>query len=298
MASTLNPAPFAVSVAACKAVPLSTTSCRATGWTWTAPGRPWPTATASSTRPRCNPPPTAQHRARRRPGDARTLGTYPGRGYRDPAQGPPYAWAAVGNLGISGPRRATPGLCLPVRPGDRAQAVLATDLDRGRGWQWKAPPAPRPLYGLARLAARSEAAVLVAEGEKAADAAALFLPDCVTTHHDERRPSPGEVGLRTLGRAARSGLAGRGRPRRGPMRRRWRSWPGRLARCPSRFWTWSPGRGRGDRRAAGNPQGMGRGGRLGGRLDGGAAGGGCELGNARGVAAGLQQNLYGRRLAP
>ncbi|MBK1656035.1 DUF927 domain-containing protein [Allochromatium vinosum] len=47
------------------------------------------------------------------------------------------------------------------------------------GWIWKAPAEPRPLYGLDRLAARPEAPVIVAEGEKAADAAAVLLPDCV-----------------------------------------------------------------------------------------------------------------------
>ena len=40
-------------------------------------------------------------------------------------------------------------------------------------------PAPRPLYRLPDLAAKPDAPVLVVEGEKAADAAALFLPDWV-----------------------------------------------------------------------------------------------------------------------
>jgi uncharacterized protein (DUF927 family) len=47
------------------------------------------------------------------------------------------------------------------------------------GWKWKAPPEPRPLYGLDRLAARPDAPVLVCEGEKAADAAGELLPDMV-----------------------------------------------------------------------------------------------------------------------
>ena len=47
------------------------------------------------------------------------------------------------------------------------------------GWHAKAPPAPRPLYGLDRLAARPDAPVLVTEGEKAADAAGLLFPDHV-----------------------------------------------------------------------------------------------------------------------
>lgn len=47
------------------------------------------------------------------------------------------------------------------------------------GWRWKAPPEPRPLYGLDRLAARPAAPVLVVEGEKAADAAVGIFPDFV-----------------------------------------------------------------------------------------------------------------------
>ena len=51
------------------------------------------------------------------------------------------------------------------------------------GWHCKAPPTPRPLYGLDRLAARAAAPVLVTEGEKAADSAsALFLDFvCITS---------------------------------------------------------------------------------------------------------------------
>ncbi|MGG5811446.1 DUF927 domain-containing protein [Falsiroseomonas sp. CW058] len=47
------------------------------------------------------------------------------------------------------------------------------------GWHMKAPPAPRPLYGLERLAARPKAPVLLVEGEKAADRAAQIFPDSV-----------------------------------------------------------------------------------------------------------------------
>lgn len=46
-------------------------------------------------------------------------------------------------------------------------------------WQWKAPPAPRPLYGLDRLAAMPAAPVLLVEGEKTADAGAALFPDFV-----------------------------------------------------------------------------------------------------------------------
>lgn len=42
-------------------------------------------------------------------------------------------------------------------------------------WRYKGPPAPHPLYGLPSLA--KSAPVVIVEGEKAADAAALLLPD-------------------------------------------------------------------------------------------------------------------------
>ncbi len=46
-------------------------------------------------------------------------------------------------------------------------------------WRWQAVTAPRPLYGLERLAARPSSPVLVCEGEKAADAAGTLLPDWI-----------------------------------------------------------------------------------------------------------------------
>jgi hypothetical protein len=48
-------------------------------------------------------------------------------------------------------------------------------------WEYKAPPALRPIYNLPGLAARPDAPVLVVEGEKAADAAAALFPDFVVT---------------------------------------------------------------------------------------------------------------------
>ena len=50
-------------------------------------------------------------------------------------------------------------------------------LDGRLGWHPKHPLAPRPLYGLDRLAFRPSAAVVICEGEKAADAAQKMLPD-------------------------------------------------------------------------------------------------------------------------
>jgi len=49
----------------------------------------------------------------------------------------------------------------------------------GCGWRSKAFPKVRPIYGLDRLASRPLATVIIAEGCKAADAAALLLPNHV-----------------------------------------------------------------------------------------------------------------------
>jgi len=68
-------------------------------------------------------------------------------------------------------------------------------------WLWKAPPAPRPLYGTQQLAANPSAPVLVVEGEKAADAAALLYPSAVAVTW----PS----GCKAIDKANWSPLAGR-----------------------------------------------------------------------------------------
>lgn len=48
-------------------------------------------------------------------------------------------------------------------------------------WRWKRPPAPLPLYKLPEIVACSDVPVMICEGEKATDAAALIFPDYVTT---------------------------------------------------------------------------------------------------------------------
>jgi Protein of unknown function (DUF3631) len=50
-----------------------------------------------------------------------------------------------------------------------------------KGWKSKAWPAPRPLYNLDKIAGRPDAAIIVCEGEKAAEAAALIFPDFIAT---------------------------------------------------------------------------------------------------------------------
>jgi putative DNA primase/helicase len=56
-------------------------------------------------------------------------------------------------------------------PGKKIRPLTWT----GSAWAWKSPPKPRPLYWARRSAAG--APVLIAEGEKAADAAAKLFPD-------------------------------------------------------------------------------------------------------------------------
>ena len=66
----------------------------------------------------------------------------------------------------------------PRRKEDDTAAILL-----GNGWQWRALPEPRPLYGLDKLTANPSAPVVVVEGENAADAASRIFPNsiCVTS---------------------------------------------------------------------------------------------------------------------
>ena len=130
------------------------------------------------------------------PGAARTPTT---------ARAKPAGWAVIAPVPTdappppaSHPKRGTPARIETYR--DAAGAVLGHvlrfDLAGGgkeflpltycrheptghRAWRWKSWPVPRPLYGLDRLAARPDAPVILAEGEKAADAAGELIPDHV-----------------------------------------------------------------------------------------------------------------------
>jgi uncharacterized protein (DUF927 family) len=67
-------------------------------------------------------------------------------------------------------------------PPDQRKQFAPLTLWRDGGhlaWRWKAAPDPRPLLGLPELAARPTAPVLLVEGEKARDAAAMLAPDHV-----------------------------------------------------------------------------------------------------------------------
>lgn len=77
--------------------------------------------------------------------------------------------------------------------------VWARHTRNGREeWRWMSWAEPRPLYGLDRLAARPEGAVLLVEGEKCADAAALELPDLVVVSWPGGGKATGKIDWRPL----------------------------------------------------------------------------------------------------
>lgn len=72
--------------------------------------------------------------------------------------------------------------CSDGKPAKTYQPITFCDLGNGkRGWLPKGFPTPRPLYNLDKIAARRDAPVIITEGEKAADAAAILFPDYVAT---------------------------------------------------------------------------------------------------------------------
>ncbi|NCC52639.1 MAG: DUF927 domain-containing protein [Spartobacteria bacterium] len=74
--------------------------------------------------------------------------------------------------------------------------------DGSRRWAWKGLDAPRPLYGLDRLAAKSDAPVIVCEGEKATDAASKLFADYVAVTSPNGSKSPDKADWKPLaGRA-------------------------------------------------------------------------------------------------
>ncbi|KQP24986.1 DUF927 domain-containing protein [Methylobacterium sp. Leaf100] len=69
--------------------------------------------------------------------------------------------------------------------------VTFCDLGNGRtGWRSKGIPSPRPLYGLPEIDQRQDATVMVVEGEKTRDAAALLFPEIVVTTPAHGAKSP------------------------------------------------------------------------------------------------------------
>jgi len=93
----------------------------------------------------------------------------------------------------------------PKSEGERKQFFPLTFCQNAAGkceWRWQGLPDPRPLYNLDKLSANVAAPVLVCEGEKAANAAALLFPDAVCTtmlngaqspHKSDWRPLAGRV---------------------------------------------------------------------------------------------------------
>lgn len=81
-------------------------------------------------------------------------------------------------------------------------------------------PDPRPLYGLARLAQRPDAPVLVVEGEKVADAAGKIFPDHVCTTSPFGSPNADKADWVAPARPLGHCMAGQRRPRRQVCHRR------------------------------------------------------------------------------
>jgi putative DNA primase/helicase len=75
----------------------------------------------------------------------------------------------------------------------RPCALWRSETNGRLEWRWASWPAPRPLYGLDRLAARPSAPVLICEGEKASDAAGRLVPDYVSIASPNGSKSAGKA---------------------------------------------------------------------------------------------------------
>jgi hypothetical protein len=108
------------------------------------------------------PPPLMAHRKRGKPSCLWT--------YRDPKGG---VLCHVARFDII--QRGKPGkVLLPL-------TYCRSTASGKAAWRWQALPAPRPLYNLDKLTAHPDAPVILAEGEKGADAAAILFPERVAT---------------------------------------------------------------------------------------------------------------------
>jgi putative DNA primase/helicase len=65
-------------------------------------------------------------------------------------------------------------------------------------WRWQGLPEPRPLYQLDKIISNAGAFVVVCEGEKAADAAAILLPNAVVTTMLNGAQSPNKTDWQPL----------------------------------------------------------------------------------------------------
>ena len=93
----------------------------------------------------------------------------------------------------------------PCNESERKQFMPLTfceDETGKRAWRWQGLPDPRPLYCLDKLYSNIHEPVVVCEGEKAADAAALLFPGAVCTTMLNGAQSPHKTDWRPLaGRA-------------------------------------------------------------------------------------------------
>jgi putative DNA primase/helicase len=80
--------------------------------------------------------------------------------------------------------RASFAVCRFEPPGKRKQVLPLTLWRDALGylrWRWKGVPAPRPLYNLDAIAKNPNAAVVIVEGEKAAEGVARIFPKSIAT---------------------------------------------------------------------------------------------------------------------
>ncbi len=77
------------------------------------------------------------------------------------------------------------------QPDKECLPITYCDLGDGRrAWRSKGFPDPRPLYRMPDFTAKPDAPVIVAEGEKSADAAAILFPDWIATTPPHGAKSP------------------------------------------------------------------------------------------------------------
>lgn len=81
---------------------------------------------------------------------------------------------------------------------DKGKEIRPLTWSDTQGWRWEALPAPRPLYRLAELTARPEARVVIVEGERAADAAAVLFHDVIVTTTPNGAKAARQADLRPL----------------------------------------------------------------------------------------------------
>lgn len=126
-------------------------------------------------------PPIPRHAQDKRPAAHRTHGK------------PTATWTYRNNQG-----EPIAYVCRFDPPEGRKQYCPQTWDPDAKLWRWQAPPVPRPLYGLDRLAARPEALVIITEGEKAADACQALFPVAAVISSMNGAQSPGKSDWRPL----------------------------------------------------------------------------------------------------